>query len=373
MDNNQKLALKILDNAITEPHTLTENSILVDDIEIRIEVAGMNEGNGMFSANIQYYIFSPLLETPFFEVSVGLAGTAEAAIQNSVVTFMTSSYCSWRNLLKGEYEYQLESKLGDRILDWNVAVGCGAVISSVKEMPEIKCWEVIKDKLSSMLPANRLVYIKIYLCKQPSGDVISELRINNIICHDLSNLLKEYMVGLSIGEGFFSNKEIYLFSQTDNSFIPYPHTTQELYNHTYNTLKFFETADLSDDDIVDKLSAEIGDKILAAELYNWLPEACAQNYWNTAQYSDSIDLLIHGREPIKVYKWQLTPYHRVIDAMFELISTGKVNGEVYKKLILQSATAGVMMQILEKNPETNISDLSFSSMLMQFDADYKIR
>ncbi len=370
MEKYIQYAMQSIGKMIKYPHSIQGNIVSMENMSIAVYINDVKSQNDRFSAALSFEVRSHLLTEPFVDMSAAISNESEEhAIFSAIATFMLSTYCSWDHLFKGEFTHKLESDFNGRKLSWEVASGCGGtVVSNIKDAPNLDMFNVIKEKLSTMLPAEILCYMKLYGCKQFDGSVIGEVRINNIVSLELSEMIKTYIENANIGEGFYSIKEMHLFKQSEKTFIPYPHSRDKIEAYVLESLKMFE-AELKNEQIIENLTKITGDASIAEEICFLIPEAAAERYWNSVTYCDNIQASTDDGRNLKVYKWQMSAYNTIMGTLFG----GNLNNELYKKLILRSCIASAIFQVLEQDSNADLSTLRFGALLMNFSGDYQLR
>ena len=130
------------------------------------------------------------------------------------------------------------------------------------------------------------------------------------------------------------------------------------------------------DSLPERLKQALGDDILAAECYSFLPEICAENAFNKITYAETVSIMPQGREAVTCYKSQLSDYwplHNAIFSLFEEGAFGEATNEIYREYVGTSAICNVVCQAREKGGEKAMDNGTLSALLFNVDSDFEIR
>lgn len=351
--------------------TVEGDGVLVTELDLYIkpEIDAINEYENMASATLYFWVWSSLFgEEPFFECSTAVGQNAKEAVHNAVTGFILGAMCGLRHFAKDEMEYRLMSEYAGVSRGWMGAGSCGVIMGErAPNMPVV--WDLIKERLPSRLGARPVYYVKTYACKQPNGEVIGELRINNNVDKELSKLLANAAKEWDTGGKFSSQKEFFFLRQDAQSYrTPYPFSQKQLQEFTADAVALFR-ADTDDDSFVENLMEKTGDRDLAVELHSLLPEMCAEHAFPELNYPDAFQ--IHNASgTIAVYKSQLYSYFPILKALFDGFSQQLFTNDDYKKMALRSSISRVYNQVREQNED--LSKCGISTVIMVPD-DYQLR
>lgn len=96
------------------------------------------------------------------------------------------------------------------------------------------------------------------------------------------------------------------------------------------------------------------DDDLSTELCLFLPEMCAENYYQAITYPETVSFVWKDGREESIYKTQLMAYYPIYEALFQGFDNGAFAGyenEVYSQLIGRSATHSVVMEAKEKGAD----------------------
>lgn len=181
---------------------------------------------------------------------------------------------------------------------------------------------------------------------------------------------------------FASHKAFFFIRQEEETVQPYPYLGQvgwEALREKVKTavLMFHASKDQEQyDSLPQRLKQALGDDILAAECYSFLPEICAENAFSQITYAETVDILPQGRKPITCYKSQLADYWALHGALFSLFEEGifgEDTNDIYREYIGTSAIFGAISQAKEKGGEKAMDNGRLSALLFNMDSDFEIR
>lgn len=335
---------------------------------------GVNNVKDGFAA-LYFEVLHPTFEEPFFDMSAGVGETIVDAIRKAVTDFLFSSFCGVRHCVDEEYERELTSTFVGTEQRWDVSESCIAHLGGTDapaHPPQGGYWSLIAEKLPAHLGNRRHYWVKVYASKQQNGEVICECRVNNVVSAELTAAITAFVETWEDCTALVSDKQLFILTQRENTITPYPYTREQIFDFTDKAIALVSAADteVKYDQLADAFTAMTGDNGLAAELYCFLPEICAQNAFSEATYGEQI-VLHSGEQKHELYIDQLTSFRWIQERAVDGFSEGRYNNETFKRLIYSSATCNVLSKAL--NNGSKIADLSLTSLAFIMPDDYVIR
>lgn len=339
-----------------------------EQLTIRPEISNVKDG---FAA-LYFEVSHPTFEEPFSDMSAGVGETAADAIHKAVASFLFSGFCGVRHCVNKEYERTLTSTFCGTERLWNVSESCIAHLGVSDSHTPPPYWELIADMLPAHLGNRKHYWIKVYVSKQQSGEVICECRVNNTVSEELTKAITAPAQAWKSDAAIVSDKQWFILTQSDDTIMPYPYTREQIFDYTDQAIALFPAADTEEkhERLVDDFTAMTDDSSLAAELYSFLPEICAQNAFSKATYGEQI-VLFRGEQKLELYIDQLTSYRWIQERAAQSFSEGRHSNETFKKLIYSSATCNVLSKAL--NDGSQMEDLALTSLAFIMPDDYVIR
>lgn len=371
---SQHLLLKLLSGALTEENNLQKGTVHLPeyDLSIRPELNEVKHSNGVFLAVVYYHAHCPEFEEPFFECVMAAGSTLNEALEQAVSGFIFSAMCGIRHFLRREAEYELETTFGGRTLKWEVCKSCLALMGDEQGISQDGYWEIIREGLAGRMGNHRVNYIKVYAAKLADGTVTGECRINDIDSPELGALVAQKAAEWPLQEILHSQKQFFWLRQMEETYEPYPHTREQVREFTRQAVELFASCDNERyEHFTELLTEQIGDKYLAQELYRFLPELCAEHYFEQKGVTPAERLILSiGGKQEAVYKSNLTPYYWIRQRLLDGIYNGEISKETYRYYIGSSATYSSACKALEQNED--LSKCTFMT-ICPMDSDYKVR
>lgn len=335
---------------------------------------GVNDIKDGFAA-LHFEVSHPTFEEPFFDMSAGVGTTTADAIHKAVASFLFSGFCGVCHCANKQYDRELISTFCGTERHWDVSESCIAHLGNTNahELLAPTCyWDLIAEKLPSHLGNRKYYWVKIYASKQQDGEVICECRINNVVSAELTEAITVLVETWESVDTFVSDKQLFILTQRGDTITPYPYTREQIFDYTDKAIALFSAADTEEkyEHLTEAFTDMTGDSSLAAELYRFLPEICAQNAFHEATYGEQI-VFYCGEQKYEMYIDQLASYRWIQERTINGFSGGRYDNESYKKLIYSSATCNVLSKAL--NNGSKLEDMSLTSLAFMMPDDYEIR
>lgn len=356
-----------------EHSEIQEGCVLLpaEQLSIRPGVKDVKDG---FAA-LYFEVLHPTFEEPFFDMSAGVGATTVEAICKAVAGFLFSGFCGARHCANKEYERELTSTFCGVERHWDVSESCIAHLgdTDTQEHPAtVHYWDLIAEKLPAHLGNRKHYLVKVYASKQQNGEVICECRVNNVVSAELTEAITAFANTWKSGTSLISQKQLFILTQRESKVMPYPYTREQIFDYTDKAIALFAAADTEEkhEQLTDAFTSVTGDSSLAAELYSFLPEICAQNAFSEATYAERVILYI-GEQKHELYIDQIASYRWIQERAIDGFSEGRYDNESFKSLVYSSATCNVLSKAL--NNGSKLEDLSLTSLAFMMPDDYEIR
>lgn len=334
---------------------------------------GVHDVKGGFAA-LYFEVLHPSFEEPFFDMSAGLGESSADAIHKAVAGFLFSSFCGVRHCVDKEYEHELTSTFCEIERHWDVSESCIAHLGGTDEptAPQGGYWGLIAEKLPMHLGNRRHYWVKVYASKQQSGEVICECRVNNVVSAELTESITAVAKTWRSSDSLVSDKQLFVLTQREVTIVQYPYTREQIFDYTDKAIALFAAADTKKkyERLTDAFTDMTGDSSLAAELYSFLPEICAQNAFSEVTYGEQV-VLHSGGQKHELYIDQLASYRWIQERAIDSFSGGRYDNETFKKLVYCSATCNVLSQAM--NNGSQMKNMVLTNLAFNVPDDYMIR
>ena len=332
------------------------------DIVLRPTIMQLNSQ----SVLLCFELTSEQWDKSIIENSAGMGVDTAQALANALESFSSACLEGLLYMLSEQscYENCTSTFMGHEH-KWQVYL---SDLVSIGEAPDIEeaqyYWDELKEMLLPRLGNQRFCYIKVFASKS-FGSVFCECRIDNVLSNDVTQLLVKMTKHWST-QKFASHKMFFFLKQDENTVLPsdlfLPPKQKELNYQVNVALRLFGQCSTQEEyeQLPLQLQEIIPDKVLALELYYFLPEICTQLMLPEISFSDAISLFIGDNEPVNIHIHQLTDYLPIYRALTNLMTDNPSDElkEAFKLCSFYSSAFNVINQVLNESPETKLTDLS---------------
>lgn len=332
------------------------------DIVLRPTIMQLNSQ----SVLLCFELTSEHWDKSIIENSAGMGVDTAQALANALESFSSACLEGLLYMLSEQscYESCTSTFMGHEH-KWQVYL---SDLVSIGEAPDIEeaqyYWDELKEMLLPRLGNQRFCYIKVFASKS-FGSVFCECRIDNVLSNDVTQLLVKMTKHWST-QKFASHKMFFFLKQDENTVLPsdlfLPPKQKELNYQVNVALRLFGQCSSQEEyeQLPLQLQEIIPDKVLALELYYFLPEICTQLMLPEISFSDAISLFIGDNKPINIHIHQLTDYLPIYRALTNLMTDNPSDElkEAFKLCSFYSSAFNVINQVLNESPETKLTDLS---------------
>ena len=290
-----------------------------------------------------------------FECTAGMGKDTVQAIGQAMASFLFGMWNGLQAMLEQWEPRELVSHFGGREHQWSVYL---SDIVGIGQTPEVHdaalYWQALAEEIAQRVGDQPLCYVKVYAAKN-GGDITGECRINDVRSEELSQRVAE-MAAKWGTEGFGSHKQFFFLQQAQATRQDYPWSKSELQEKTRQAVRLLHELILEErpEDWAEALDDAMADDDLSTELCLFLPEMCAENYFQAIDYPETVTFVWDDGRKETVYKTQLRAYYPLYEALFQGFDNGAFAGyenEVYSQLIGRSATYNVVMEAKEKGAD----------------------
>lgn len=368
----EKFLIHNISDCIQEENTIDGNKIVIPKYNMSImpRIEQLKEN----MANTSYFIDLPDYDTILYECSAAPGKDCKTAIGMAQGSFMFGILETVFCMLNKVNPRKLTTEFSGNVHNWNVYLG------NIVEMGESTggtepdfYWNILKDHIAKRIGNQKLCYVKIFASNLGNGEVSCDCMINNVKIDELSGMVAEIAKGWNVSS-FSSQKQFFVIEQDKETVIDYPLTKNDLKNAVITAMKLFETCETDEDydTMIDKLEKATGDRSLAYELYEFIPEICAENAFPEVKTSDEM-IIYTGDKHTSYYKTQLESYYPIYNSVFEAFESGVFNdvNAVYKKYVMFSSFFKALNNAL--NNDSKLENLKMTAIAYGMDDDYIAR
>ncbi len=332
-------------------------------------------------AVVDFHVSAPQWGKNLFECSAGMGSDTKQALGMACGSFLFSFMDGIAQMESGQGGEDLETEFVGKKHRWKVYISNIVGMGNCPQAGNARIyWDALKEEVIKRLGNQKLCFVKVYASR--SGEnITAECRVDDVKSDALSSRVADMVRGWDTGY-FASHKAFFFIRQEEETLQPYPYLGQAGWESLREKVKtaalmFHASEDQEQyDSLPERLKQALGDDILAAECYSFLPEICAENAFNKITYAETVSIMPQGREAVTCYKSQLSDYwplHNAIFSLFEEGAFGEATNEIYREYVGTSAICNVVCQAREKGGEKAMDNGKLSALLFNVDSDFEIR
>lgn len=325
-------------------------------------------------------MYSDTMKLHFTENSTGLGQDCETAYGMAIGSFAFSFMQGLKAVVDNDVKYRITSEFAGHSHSWSVYSSDIVGIGAKSETQQVSnYWELLKDGIVRRLGNQKVVCVKVFNSALGSKG-IGECRINDTLIPELGDKIAEIADKWETAE-YKIEKQYFFLVQDDDTISDYPYAGEEgkkkLCSNVAEYLKNFNKINTREDfdNIIETTSAVTGDKLLAEECFYFIPQICAEKFFEDVFIcSDELRIVYPDNVTITSYKSQISDYIPVTDAVYDLLNS-KILGEdtdrVYGRLAAVSSLFDAYEQVKEniENPK----GLKVNYIQFNVPEDYEVR
>ena len=325
-------------------------------------------------ATIGYHIYSPEWKNEIFETAAALGSDMETAVGMAQGDFMFGIMATVQAMVNDENAEEFDSDFNG-LHKWKLYIGNIVAMSNEVAVNDMKMyWNVLKDELAKRLGNQEICYIKIYAANGGDGKFVTgECRINNSRIDSLSEIIEDMAKNWK-NKKFASHKQFFILKQDKETLKDYPYTNTDIYDAVEKSLMLYEKVmnDGREGLYFDVLKEFLGDISLAQDIYNFIPEICAEFAIEDVKFSEKVQMNYRGN--IRTfYKSQLAAYYPIRRGFAWVLGKNSLKNtqRVFESLLKSSASFNAVNNAL--NDGSKLENLILTDMLFNVSDDYVLR
>ena len=173
-------------------------------------------------------------------------------------------------------------------------------------------------------------------------------------------------IGKLKNDKFCSQKQFFFIEQS-SVYEAYPYTKEQIKDFVKAAVLIF--ADCDSDEKYERLMADMaeatGDRLLACELRNFLPEICAEHHFSQMKYSEVLSI-VKDEEQIEVYRNQISSYEWMRAAVIDGFVSGGFPEKAYGFIISLSAIYNATKQVKENGSKLENASVAVSTEMPDY-------
>ena len=366
------------------------DSVYISELQMSVSpsVKLMTGGNSC-GAHIGFDMYSDKWEKRFYEMCSGMGKDVKSAVGMSLASFMFAFMEGIERTVSKDSPVETESEFLGKKHRWDVYIsdilGTGTRENDIPDRTRLY-WELLKDDIIKRLGNQNMVYVKIYAANIANGkNVIGEVRIDDIPIPELGDKVADIARRWrGKDNSLISDKQFFFIEQKETTLIQTQYSgksgREALKKAVVKYLELFASAETQEsyDSLAERAGALIGDKTLAWECFNFLPEICASHaFEDKININGNIVIRRPDGSEIKEYLHRLTDYYPLEEVFMSIMQDGifgSNSNKIYRELISVSSIYNCIAQAEEKNASKPLSSpLTLMHMVFFADEDTVIR
>lgn len=350
-----------------------KNGILSFDtaeLTIKVDIAQVNNNNGIYVAQLIFILSHPLFDTDLVESVAGIGKTKYDAILDGTDKFYMNVLLTIVSTLKCENDNTFECKLlkEKRIFHRNCfdnILSCGV------RNPEAKpLWNLVEDIIPKYLGTKKFYWLKLFVSVN-SGNVTCEARLNNQIYESLAKPLERYVNSWSNKTDYHTEKQYILLIQDNSTYKPAPFSKDTITEYTKQAITLFESIQSQEDynSIEDRIFKITNDRNLTTELKVLIPEIyCKIALRIENQVDDKIMLVKENSSSIDLHTSQIRSYSYIEETIYKHIYENRPSNDKIMNAISSSTMFSSINNAM--NNGSKIENLFIGGVVMFVDNSY---
>jgi len=334
-------------------------------------------------AALHVLVEHPSWDRPFFDVVSGLGSTSDEGLGRAILNLCLHVV---HLIDHGEEPVgEFETRWAGARHRWQVLTGYSILTTFDKDAseppPSENYWPMFSEAIKQRLGNQAVSYLKVFGALM-NGRTIAEVRFNNVVSPDMSDILREH-----IRENWpsrnLTSKQIIWLQQDPDTRLPYPYTAADFRRFVVEAGRLFLQMSGEDGNYDSRgnfdrnkyrhrLTGIFGDPSLAAELVQFLPEiVCTAAYPQVAlQETATLKRDVGSEEVINTN--QLACWAHMTAAVDAEWCEG-LTREVIMALAAYSASGDILQQITRDKIEVSPEKPVHMSMTYSVGESYRMR
>ena len=213
-------------------------------------------------------------------------------------------------------------------------------------------WDMLQNPLLKRLGNKRCYWIKIYCAKMGRKSDI-EVRINDVLSKELSNLLKDYVHNWDCIDAYHTEKQSFLFYQKDDTYTPPIFTKEEIVTYTTKAIHMYEKCE--DKEAYKKLRMQLiklcKDESLGMELFGFIPELYCKHVFSDLEYGEQL-FLIRTKEPtVELYQSQVRSFSYIDETIRKYLKNEEPSQALIEQIAQFSANYRAIQKALDEGDD----------------------
>lgn len=353
---------------VVEGSCIKEDTLYIEALDLTIEIQ-VPHVNGAI-VQLVFILKHRLFQEDMIETVAGVGVTFDKAIEQGVMSFTSSALDAITKALKNESGQAFVVELPNRVNYFKCYQSEVSIQGKSQSGDSIDFWRLLGEDIKRCLGNKKIYMIKVYAARTPEG-INCECRINDLVYPNISRVLNKIASGWEGGTKMYSQKQVFVIVQDDETYVPYTLGRKELESQTLNALLLYRDCKSETDYecLYGKILNACENVSLATELFNFIPEIVTEIIFSDVHYSDEV-MFIKGAEHISLYRHQLSTYDWIYNVVDRIIRAGYLEKNQIDCIIYHSSALYSIKEAIGKG--SKLKDLFMVGIGFEVSNDYQI-
>lgn len=349
-----------------------ENNVLVSEkngITVNVDFGYKNIVKGVTLLQVNFTVTHKYFDEDMIESVAGVGNNVDLALQQATENFMQAVLVPVEQVLEGRDTQTIKTELWGEIHTFEMSDTDRELTTKRVDENKKPLWSLVEKLVPKYLGNKKAYWIKLFVsCSEENS--ISEARINNILCPELTDILNKYAKEWENRKEYHSEKLFVFMVQADETYKKPCFTRSQIKNFTTQSIKIFEGISSEDDykNVYDRIYRLMEEKNLATELYLLIPEIYCQMILNVK--SKNKIHIIKNNVMRDFNKSQIRSYGYIEEAIFEYVSKKKPTQQQIVRVISCSSTFNAINKSIQHGGK--LENIMLSGITYSVDEDYTL-
>ncbi len=340
-------------------------------LAVRTQIISCEKSGNAFSAQLIFFMDHPDFGQLLVESCVGVGDNGDEAVENAARNFIATVLIPVQSALKCEGEEFITSELMGEKHIFRVPCASGSLCMGSQFLEHGDLWEIMKDVIPQYLGGRKAYWVKLFAA-MANGEIICEARVNGIVFHGLTDLLKQRLPLNGEKPAYGSYKAFVLLIQNDETYTPCPYTDQQVVELTGQALEKLKAVhdEESHNAALEEIINSAPNKSLGWELAGLVPELFCMMVIGLNE-NDGLIYFVDGEDKRGEIKTsQLSSYDAMARGVYSYLTEKKPSRDECINLMRSSGMFNAVQKALADGAKAE--DLRCSEFMYTVGEDYKI-
>lgn len=349
-----------------------ENNVLVSEkngITVNVDFGYKNIVKGVTLLQVNFTVTHKCFDEDMVESVAGVGNNVDSALQQATENFMQAVLVPVEQVLEGRDTQTIKTELWGEIHTFEMSDTDRELTTKRTDKNKKSLWSLVEKLVPKYLGNKKAYWIKLFVsCSEENS--ISEARINNILCPELTDILNKYAEEWENRKDYHSEKLFVFMVQSDETYKKPCFTRSQIKNFTTQSIKIFEEIGSEDDykNVYNRIYGLTEEKNLATELYLLIPEIYCQMILNVK--SENKIHIIKNNVMRDFNKSQVRSYGYIEEAIFEYVSRKKPTQQQIVRVISCSSMFNAINKSIQHGEK--LENIVLSGITYSVDDDYTL-